>query len=241
MVPDLVTVTLPRCSTTGVGSVGSDGLLILSPVIPKGDAEGFTGTAVSDESPCSTSRSAGPGGIKSDGGFPIPSDFATVLESIFDALRTRRSECSTRGGGRVGSDGFLILSTVTLEEGTAGSNKSPCSTSQRGNRSGGGRGERVGFLLIPSPVTLEEGDAGGLTETAVSDELPCSTSRLASPGGKEWRWMRTWISDPFTCHRVRVRLARQGRDSDRSETNGLNALRTTFFLSSRTTEIRATG
>ncbi|KAF8500467.1 hypothetical protein F5888DRAFT_1888551, partial [Russula emetica] len=47
-------------------------------------------------------------------------DFATVLESIFGVLRMTRSGCSTRGGGRVGNDGFLILSPVTLEEGDAG-------------------------------------------------------------------------------------------------------------------------
>ena len=63
-------------------------------------------------------------------------DSPTVLELIFGALRTTRSGCSRRGGGRVGSDGFLTLSPVTLEEsdaggliGTAVSDESPCSTS----------------------------------------------------------------------------------------------------------------
>jgi hypothetical protein len=46
-------------------------------------------------------------------------DFATVLESIFGALRATCSGCSTRSGGHVGSDGFLILSPATLEEGDA--------------------------------------------------------------------------------------------------------------------------
>lgn len=60
---------------------------------------------------------------------------------------------------------------------------------------GGGRAGRVAFLIISS-VTLEESDAGGLTGTAVSDELPWRSSRSARPrdstsgGGRAGR-------DPF--------------------------------------------
>ena len=108
-------------------------------------------------------------------------DFATVLESIFDALRTTRPWCSTTGGGRVGSDGFLILSPVTLLEGDAGgligtavSDESPCSTSRLarpGGTSNSVRAGRGGFL-IPSPVTLtlEGGDVGRLTKATFLGE-----------------------------------------------------------------------
>lgn len=75
MVLDLPKATHPHCSTTGGGRVGSDGLLISSHVAAKGNVEGLTGTAVSDESSCSTSRLAGLGGIKI-GDLLIPSDFA---------------------------------------------------------------------------------------------------------------------------------------------------------------------
>ncbi len=117
--------------------------------------------------------------------------FVAVLESIFGTLRTTRSGCSKRGGGRFGRDGFLIISPVTLDEGdvggptgTAVSDKSPCSTSELARpgsvRSVGGRGGR-GSILILLPVTLEEGDARWLTRGTVSDELPCRGSRLARP------------------------------------------------------------
>jgi hypothetical protein len=104
-------------------------------------------------------------------------DFATVLESNFGALRTTRPRCSTTGGGRVGSDGFLILS----EEGDAGrligtavSDESPCNTSRLarpGGTSNGVRAGRGGFL-IPSPVilTLEGGDVGRPTKATFLGE-----------------------------------------------------------------------
>jgi hypothetical protein len=113
-------------------------------------------------------------------------DLATVLGSIFGALRATRSGCSLRGRGRAGSDGFLILSLVTLEEGDAGwwrttvPDESPCSTSRLvrtgGIRSGGGRAGRGGFL-IPSRVTLtlEEGDVGRPTKVTLLDE-GCATA-----------------------------------------------------------------
>ena len=87
-----------------------------------------------------------------------------------------------KGGGHVGSDGFLILSPVTLEEGDAGGligtevlDELPCSTSwlahPGGIRSGGGRTGWGGFL-IPSTVTLtlEEGDVGRPTKANLLGE-----------------------------------------------------------------------
>jgi hypothetical protein len=115
-------------------------------------------------------------------------DFATVLESIFGALRATCSGCSTRSGGHVGSDGFLILSPATLEEGDAGgstgtavSDESPCSTSPLarpgGIRSGGGRVGRCGFLIPPpATLTLEDGDVGRPTKATLLGE-GCETGR----------------------------------------------------------------
>jgi hypothetical protein len=67
----------------GGGHVGSDGFPV---TLEKGNAEGLTGTAVPDESPCSASRLARPGGIKSGGGragrgsILIPSPVTLTLE-----------------------------------------------------------------------------------------------------------------------------------------------------------------
>jgi len=73
---------------------------------------------------------------------------------MFAALRTTRSGCSMRDGGRVGNDGFLILSPVILEEGdTAPMLEASRLARSGGSRNGGGRAGWSGFL-IPSPVTL---------------------------------------------------------------------------------------
>jgi hypothetical protein len=71
-----------------------------------------------------------------------------------------------KGGGRVGSDGFLILSPVILEKGDAGGLTGTAVPDESPARPGGIKigGERAGRgrFLIPSPVTLtlEEGGVG---------------------------------------------------------------------------------
>jgi hypothetical protein len=104
-------------------------------------------------------------------------DFDTETESLIRTLRTARPGFSRRGGGRVGRDAFLILSSVTLEEsdagglmGTAVSDESHWRASRpRDSRSGGGRAGRDAFLIL-SPVASSEGDAGELTRVAVLGE-----------------------------------------------------------------------
>ena len=119
-------------------------------------------------------------------------DSPTVLE-----LRTTRSGCSTRGGGRVGSDGFLTLSPVTQEgsdagglTGTAVSDESPCSTSQLtrpgGIRSGGGGAGRGGFLILSLTSDSEEAGVGMPTKaTLLYEGCDAGGARFESFRGKQ--------------------------------------------------------